>query len=76
MHKMRPEAARSLYLQPVRQEVPIRTLSVSILAVAAIAASLLITRHREAPPTTSSDSTSTDAQSGGRDLDAIRAAGL
>jgi hypothetical protein len=76
MHELRPEAARSLNLHRVRQEVRIRTLSVSILAVAAIAASLLITRHREAPATPASDSTSTDAQSGDRELDAIRAAGL
>jgi hypothetical protein len=51
-------------------EAPIRTLSVSLLAVAAIAASLLLTRHREA------SSTPSDAQSDARELDAIRAAGL
>ena len=53
------------------QEASIRTLSVSLLAVAAIAASLLITRTRE-------DGTALDG--GGKpaeqSLDAIRAAGL
>jgi hypothetical protein len=76
MRKMRYETARSLEPQPVRQEVTIRTLSVSLLAVAAIAASLVLTRNREATGSTSSDAASTDAQSANRELDAIRAAGL
>lgn len=53
-------------------EAKIRTLSVSLLAVAAIAASLLITRSREedmAPP-------AGENQPARQSLDAIRAAGL
>jgi hypothetical protein len=53
-------------------EAKIRALSVSLLAVAAIAASLLITRSREeemAPP-------AGENQPARQSLDAIRAAGL
>ena len=53
-------------------EATIRTLSVSLLAVAAIAASLLITRTREedtAPPAGENEPVR-------QSLDAIRAAGL
>ena len=63
--------ARSPQPATVEQEAEIRTLSVSLLAVAAIAASLLMTRQREAPQTQSADN-----QSASHDLDAIRAAGL
>jgi hypothetical protein len=56
-------------------EALIRTLSVSLVAVAAIAASLLLTRNREG------DGTVRDGLLGGQQLppvrlDAIRAAGL
>jgi hypothetical protein len=68
---MRPETARSPSPEPVGQEAVIRTLSVSLLAVAAIAASLFLGRHREAPTTPDTDTTSA-----ARQLDAIRAAGL
>ncbi len=63
-------ANRSSTDHRVRQEVSIRTLSVSLLAVAAIAASLLLTRSREdqvAPA---------DERVAGQSLDEIRAAGL
>jgi hypothetical protein len=48
-------------------------LSVSLLAVAAIAASLFLGRYREAPTTRVVDSNTTSAA---RQLDAMRAAGL
>lgn len=60
---------------PNRWEAPIRTLSVSLVAVAAIAASLLLTRSRE-------ERDITDIVPGGENtpahlkLDAIREAGL
>lgn len=54
----------------VRQEAAIRTLSVSLLAVAAIAASLLLTRTRE------DQVTSAGERPAGQSLDEIRAAGL
>lgn len=57
--------------QNAGQEAAIRTLSVSLLAVAAIAASLLLTRNREVIHSQGSDSQQT-----ARELDAIRAAGL
>ncbi len=54
----------------VRQEASIRTLSVSLIAVAAIAASLLLTRNRE------DRVPSVGNHPAGQSLDAIRAAGL
>jgi hypothetical protein len=71
MREKRLRTARSRDLQRGKKEATIRTLSVSLLAVAAIAASMLLTRHREAsaPP-------QPDSPSDARELDAIRAAGL
>jgi hypothetical protein len=59
---------------PSFSEALIRTLSVSLVAVAAIAASLLLTRSRDV-----SDAASTQplgGQQGKIQLDALRAAGL
>jgi hypothetical protein len=53
---------------------PIRTLSVSLLAVAAIAASVLLTRSRERAPTVHRSAGETGPVE--PMLDAIRAAGL
>ena len=54
------------------QEAPIRTFSVSLLAVAAIAASLLLTREDDAKNVTPAGETGP----ANAPLDAIRAAGL
>lgn len=54
-------------------EARIRTLSVSLLAVAAIAASLLLTRRQEKPPAGVPAGENLPAE---QSLDAIRAAGL
>ena len=56
------------------REVPIRTLSVSLLAVAAIAASLLIVRQRDERPNLSLLTGGDERPA--QQLDAIRAAGL
>jgi hypothetical protein len=56
-----------------RKEIPIRTLSVSLLAVAAIAASVLLTRSRDEK---ASDIPAGEQQPAEHSLDAIRAAGL
>ncbi len=56
------------------KEAPIRTLSVSLLAVAAIAASLLLTRNREEQKTAGVPAG--ENQPAEQSLDAIRAAGL
>lgn len=55
-------------------EAPIRTLSVSLVAVAAIAASLLITRSREERE--AHEVTPSGNEPASIKLDAIRAAGL
>ena len=58
---------------PITQrEVPIRTFSVSLIAVAAIAASLLLTREDDAKKVTPAGETGP----ANAPLDAIRAAGL
>lgn len=59
-----------------RQEEAIRTLSVSLLAVAAVAASLLIARQRDERPTHLPALAGGDDLSAEHSLDAIRAAGL
>ena len=59
---------------PARREPRIRTLSVSLLAVAAIAASVLLTRRQEKPATHLVPAG--EQQPAERSLDAIRAAGL
>jgi hypothetical protein len=59
-----------------RQEVPIRTLSVSLLAVAAVAASLLIARQRDERPVLPPALTGGEDLPAEHTLDAIRAAGL
>jgi len=56
-----------------REEIPIRTLSVSLLAVAAIAASVLLTRSRDEK---AGDIPAGEQQPAEHSLDAIRAAGL
>jgi hypothetical protein len=67
----RPDHGRSQFLQ--REEIPIRTLSVSLLAVAAFAASLLISRSRQEK---AGDMAHSDQLPVEQSLDAIRAAGL
>jgi hypothetical protein len=59
---------------PAREEHPIRTLSVSLLAVAAIAASVLLTRRQEKPATHLVPAG--EQLPAEQSLDAIRAAGL
>jgi hypothetical protein len=81
------DAARSVQAAPTewltmplastyRQEVPIRTLSVSLLAVAAVAASLLIARQRDERPVQLPVHTGGEDLPAEHSLDAIRAAGL
>lgn len=60
---------------PNRWEAPIRTLSVSLVAVAAIAASLLLTRSREESDVTGIVPAGENTPAHLR-LDAIREAGL
>jgi hypothetical protein len=60
---------------PKRREAPIRTLSVSLVAVAAIAASLLLTRSREETDTTGIVPAGENVPARLK-LDAIREAGL
>jgi hypothetical protein len=57
-----------------QKEEPIRTLSVSLLAVAAIAASLLLSRAK--PERTTPDGITPADQPAEKSLDEIRAAGL
>jgi hypothetical protein len=57
----------------IPREVPIRTFSVSLLAVAAIAASLLLTREEDARRSTP---VGESGPSSAAPLDAIRAAGM
>lgn len=58
------------------KEHPIRTLSVSLLAVAAIAASLLLTRRPEEKADADAASPAGEQSPAEQSLDAIRAAGL
>lgn|SRR5690606_12423454 len=59
-----------------RRETPIRTLGVSILAVAAVAASLIIARGRDEQDPTASLIPAGESQPAEQSLAAIRAAGL
>ncbi|MGH7444741.1 MAG: hypothetical protein ACREKM_07690 [Longimicrobiales bacterium] len=59
-----------------RRETPIRTLSFSILAVAAVAASLIITRGREEQDAGAGLLPAGETLPAHQSLDAIRAAGL
>lgn len=79
----RPYPACNVHVEHAEQTVPgqnltglearIRTLSVSLLAVAAIAASLLLTRRQEKTPAGVPAGENLPAE---QSLDAIRAAGL
>ncbi len=69
-----PTKRGSMFRGPNGLEVPIRTLSVSLLAVAAIAASLVLSRNEV---NSAADSTPAGENSpGSPSLDKIRAAGL
>ena len=59
-----------------RKEAPIRALSVSLLAVAAIAASLVLTRNRQEREPSGELVPAGEDMTAGQPLDAIRAAGL
>lgn len=61
---------------PSTQEAPIRTLSVSLLAVTAVAVGVLLTKQRQVRPAPEDVAPAGDAQPAMRTLDAIRAAGL
>jgi hypothetical protein len=60
---------------PVTCEVPIRTLTISVVAVAAIAASLLLVKSRDENQAPADAPPGAD-QSARAELDALRAAGL
>lgn len=62
--------------QPYNAEAAIRTLSVSLLAVAAIAATLLIPRGKRAEFRPHADGTAELGTAAEHSLDAIREAGL
>ena len=62
-------------VHPLRRR-PIRTLSVSLLAVAAIAASLLLSREKPERMTSDGIAPADRSQPAEESLDAIRAAGL
>jgi hypothetical protein len=72
----RPLPGGCFTLKKIRREAPIRTLSVSLVAVAAIAAGLLLTRDREDGGLATVTPGGSDNPAGRLKLDALRAAGL